>query len=256
MVNNIANDFEAMAKANMDAIKKPRNRAANRTPDASKNNNGIYPLRNSTEHIGGHRQVFDSTPGHRIVETMHGSGTFEQWSEDGSEIRVIVSNKYEHVKEGYTLTVNQNGDIKIDGHCRVSIGGGAHVEVTGDVSLVSTGSITHYAAKDYNIVAGGKVNILGNKSLNLTTDGTHTVRVGKDHRSTIHGKSDYIVDGNHTSSIQGNSDNLVKGNIGLRVDGNATTRTTGNESAIIGGTKDVSAGGTMTFIAPKIDLNP
>ena len=61
--NDITNNFEAMAKANMDSVKKPRARSTTRTPDASKNNNGLYPLRNSTEFVGGHRQVFDSTPG-------------------------------------------------------------------------------------------------------------------------------------------------------------------------------------------------
>jgi len=237
---NFINDLEALAKANEDAISKPRSISEYRTPNAAEKNNGLYPLRNSTEYVGGHRQVFDSTPGARIVETMHGSGTFEQWSEDGTEIKVIVGNKHEETKGGYTLTVGQNGDIFITGHCRVTVGGGVHIEVAGDVSLSSTGTITQYASKDINLVAGGKINILGNKSLNLTTDGTHTVRVGKDHKSTVHG----------------NSDNKVDGNLSARVDGNSTTRTIGNESAVIGGTKDVSSGGTMTFKAPKIDLNP
>jgi hypothetical protein len=245
---NIINDLEALAKSNADAISKPRTRATSRTPNAANNNNGLYPLRSSTEFVGGHRQVFDSTPGARVVETMHGSGTFQQWSEDGTEIKVVVGNKHEHLKEGYTLTVGQNGDIKITGHCRVTVGGGAHIEVAGDVSLVSTGTITHYAAKDYNIVAGGKVNILGNKSLNLTTDGTHTVRVGKDHKSTVHGKSDYIIDGNHTSAIKGNSDNSIKGNM--------TSATSGNETSTISGTKEITSDGNMTLKAPKIDLNP
>jgi len=239
-MGKIADDLESLVKSTEDAIKLARTVFSGRTPDAGENNKGQYPLRNVMEYIGGHRQVFDSTPGARIVEQAHGSGTFQQWSEDGSEIRVVVSNKYEHLKAGYTLTVNQNGDIKIDGHCRVSVGGGAHVEVAGDVSLVSTGTITQYAAKDINLVAGGKINILGNKSLNLTTDGTHTVRVGKDHKSTVHG----------------NSDN--------KVDGNSTTRTTGNESAIIGGTKDISVAGAtsitssaaMTLKGKTIDLNP
>lgn len=245
---NITNDFEAMAKANQDAIAKDRSRASSRTPNAAENNNGLYPLRNSTEFVGGHRQVFDSTPGARVVETMHGSGTFQQWSEDGTEIRVVVGNKHEHLKEGYTLTVEQNGDIKITGHCRVSVGGGVHIEVAGDVSMVSTGTITQYASKDINLVAGGKVNILGARSLNLTTDGTHTVRVGKDHKSTIHGKSDNIIDGNHTSAIKGNSDLNLTGNYNAQIGANETVSTRG--------TKDVSSGGTMTFEAPKIDLNP
>lgn len=223
-MGKIADDIDSIKKSNEDAIKLTRTVYSGRTPDAAKNNNGQYPLRNVTEYIGGHRQVFDSTPGARIIENAHGSGTFQQWAEDGSEIRVVVSNKYEHIKAGYTLTVNQNGDIKIDGHCRVSVGGGAHVEVAGDVSIVSTGTITQYAAKDINLVAGGKINILGNKSLNLTTDGSHTVRVGKDHKSTVHGKSDNIVDGNHTSEIKGNRSAKVTGSEGVTSTGVMTLK--------------------------------
>ena len=247
-MGKIADDLDGIKQSTEDAVKKARTISTGRTPNAAENNNGQYPLRNVMEYIGGHRQVFDSTPGHRVIEHAHGSGTFQQWAEDGTEIRVVVGNKHEHLKSGYTLTVNQNGDIKIDGHCRVSVGGGAHVEVAGDVSIVSTGTITQYAAKDINLVAGGKVNILGNKSLNLTTDGTHTVRVGKDHKSTVNGKSDNIIDGNHTSSIKGNSDNAIKGNM--------TSKTSGNETSTISGTKEITSSGNMTFKAPKIDLNP
>ena len=178
MVEDIRNNPKAIAESNTLAIKKTRTRSRTRTPDASKNNNAKYPMRSVQEFIGGHRQVFDSTPGSRVVGTAHGSGTFQQWSEDGTEIKVVVGNKHEHLKEGYTLTIGQNGDIKIEGHARVSVGGGAHIEVRGDVSIVSTGSITQFAAKDYNIVAGGKINLLARKSLNLSTDGTHTVKSG------------------------------------------------------------------------------
>jgi hypothetical protein len=223
-MGKIADDLESIKKSTTDAVKQPRTVSEGRTPNAAEKNNGQYPLRNVMEYIGGHRQIFDSTPGHRIIEQAHGSGTFQQWSEDGTEIRVVVGNKHEHLKSGYTLTVNQNGDIKIDGHCRVSVGGGAHIEVAGDVSLVSTGSITQYAAKDINLVAGGKINILGNKSLNLTTDGTHTVRVGKDHKSTVHGKSDNIVDGNHTSEIKGNRSAQVTGSEGITSTGDMTLK--------------------------------
>jgi hypothetical protein len=198
MANDIQNDPDAIRVSNYEAINRTRIRSATRTPDASKNNNSKYPMRTVQEYIGGHRQVYDSTPGSRVVEFAHGSGTFQQWSEDGTEIRVVVGNKHEHLKEGYTLTVGQNGDIRIEGHARVSVGGGCHIEVAGDASIVSTGTITHYASKDYNIVAGGSVNIMGQRGLNLSTDGAHKVKVNGDHTAKIGGKSDVNSGGNMT----------------------------------------------------------
>lgn len=230
-MSKTADDLAAIKKSNDEAVKKARTQPDTRTPDASKNNNGKYPLRTVQDYIGGHRQVFDSTPGYRVVETMHGSGTFKQWSEDGTEISVIVGNKFEHLKQGYTLTVNQNGDIKIDGHCRVSVGGGAHIEVKGDVSLVSTGSISHFAAKDYNIIAGGSVNIVGRKSLNMSTDGTHKVMVTKDHKLTVKGNSENFISGNFENTIGANETKSTRGKV------------------------DHSAGASMSFTAPVIKLN-
>lgn len=217
------NDNESLKQSNIDAIKKQRTRARERTPDASKNNNGKYPLRQVHEHIGGHRTVMDSTPGNRIVETAHGSGTFQQWSEDGTEIKVVVGNAHHHLKEGYTLTVDQNGDIKIEGHARVSVGGGCHVEVRGDVSIVSTGNITTYASGNYNIVAGKKVNILGRGGVNISTDSSINMKAASDLNTDIMG--------------------------------NETNKIGGTREANISGTDKTSSGGTMDLTAPRINLN-
>ncbi len=189
-------DVEGLKKSASEAVPRDRQRPRERTPNAALNNGGKYPLRTVQEYIGGHRTVFDNTPGARIVETAHGSGTFQQWSEDGTEIKVIVGNAHHHMKEGYTLTVNQNGDIKIDGHCRVSVGGGAHVEVKGDVSLVSTGKITMYTAKDFNVVAAGKINMVGRGGVNISTDNSMKVRTVGDFITKVGGISSTVSAGN------------------------------------------------------------
>lgn len=199
MTDSISDNIEGLKKSNEAAVKADRTRSRARTPNAADNNNGKYPLRTVQEYIGGHRQVYDSTPGYRVVETAHGSGTFQQWSEDGTEIKVVVGNAHHHMKEGYTLTVNQNGDIKIDGHCRVSVGGGVHLEVRGDVSLVSTGKITAFAARDYNIVAGGKINLLGRGGVNISTDSSFKVKAAKDQSYKIGGNSTEEISGDMTS---------------------------------------------------------
>jgi hypothetical protein len=229
-----------------DAIKKERNRPRSRTPNAAENNNGKYPLRSVQEYIGGHRTIFDNTPGARIVETAHGAGTFQQWSEDGSEIKVVVGNAHQHIKEGYTLTVNQNGDIKIDGHCRVSVGGGVHVEVRGDVSLVSTGKITAFTAKDYNIVAGGKVNILGRGGVNISTDSSFKVKAAAD--------QSYKIGGNSFEEIKGNSDTKISGNADSSIDGDLKEKIGGSASENVSGDK-TSTSSTFKVTSGRIDLN-
>ena len=215
-----ADDTESIIESNKQAVKKERIRHNSRTPDASKNNKGIYPLRSVQEYIGGHRVVFDSTPGARVVETAHGSGTFQQWAEDGGEIKVVVGNAHHHMKEGYTLTVNQQGDIKIDGHCRVSVGGGVHLEVRGDVSVVTTGTITHYTSRNYNIVAGGKVNIVGRAGVSISSDNSIKVRAEKDHIMKI-GQNAIAEIGEYSlTQVQGPHDTYAKGSIEIASDAN------------------------------------
>lgn len=239
-------DLEGLKASTTTAVSKERNRARERTPNAALNNSGKYPLRTVQEYIGGHRTVFDNTPGARIVETAHGSGTFQQWSEDGTEIKVIVGNAHHHMKEGYTLTINQNGDIKIDGHCRVSVGGGVHLEVKGDVSLISAGKITAFTPKDYNIVAGGKVNILGRGGVNISTDSNMKFRAEKDHTTKV-GK-------NSITEIGVNSSLKIGENSTTTIGTNATTEIGGASTEDVAGSK-LSKASTMKFEASRIDLN-
>ena len=232
-------DLDKLKEANANAIKGDRSRPTQRTPDAAKNNSGKYPLRTVQEYIGGHRTIFDNTPGARIVEFAHGSGTFQQWAEDGTEIKVTVGNAFHHMKEGYTLTINQNGDVKIDGHARVSVGGGVHLEVKGDVSIVSTGNITTFTAKDYNVVAGGKINLLGRGGVNISTDNNMKFRAEKD----------------HTTKVGKNSTTEIGVNASLKVGENSTTTIGTDSTTDIGGASTTNASGNMKLTGARIDLN-
>lgn len=210
------NDLQAIAQANKQAISKKRNRERERTPDANKYNQGKYPMRNVQEYVGGHRVTFDSTPGHRVMERYHGSGTYEQWSEDGTETKVVVGNVQQHMKEGYTLTIDQNGDIRIEGHARVIIGGGAHIEIKGDVNLTTTGNMTQTVGGDYK----------------------------------------QVVLGNMITSVAGTMSTISQGDQLAKTGANYTTDVKANYKMESGGTSDMKSGGNMTKKAPRIDLNP
>lgn len=208
--------IEEIIASNEKALKEERTRKGERLPNADDNVNPVYPLRSTQEYPGGHRQVFDSTPGHRIVETTHGSGTFQQWSEDGTEIKVVVGQKYESLKQGYTLTIGQNGDIVIQGHCRVAIEGGAHIEVKGDIDLITTGNMTQLVSGNYKLAVGGNYEV--------------------------------SVDGN----INQTSGEKTKHKSGGRFD----TESGGAMKHKSHATMDLQSDGNMTERAPRIDLNP
>ena len=217
------NDLEAIKQSNKQALTKQRNRETERTPDANKYSKGKYPMRNVQEYVGGHRITVDSTPGYRIMERFHGSGTFEQWSEDGTETKVVVGNVQQHMKEGYSLTIDQNGDIRIEGHARVSIGGGAHVEIKGDATIYCQGDWTQYVNGNYNLTVTGH--------LSMSSSGNHNV----------------ATEGDRNVDIAGNDTN--------RVDGSKDTKISGSNKTETGGKTDEISGGNMTKKAPKIDLN-
>lgn len=210
------NDLKSIASAVTQAFSKERNRPRERTPNPAQYNKGKYPMRNVQEFPGGHRITVDSTPGYRVMERVHGSGTLEQWSEDGSETKIVVGNVQQHIKEGYTLTVDQNGDIRINGHARVSVGGGAHVEIRGDATIMCEGTWTQYVGGNYNLIVQGH--------LSMSSDGSHYV--------------------------------ATRANREVTVKGNETQKITGFKSREIGGRSYEKSDGAMTKIAPRIDLNP
>lgn len=163
------NDLENIKIANETSLEKERVRDLVRTPNTDENRNGKYPMVFSQEFIGGHKITFDSTPGYRVLELAHGSGTHWQIAEDGKETKIIVGNSHQHYKEGVTITIDECGDILISGHSRISIGGGCHVEVKGDVDLITGGDFNHYVGGNYNLVVMGQYNIQTQKDTSFTS---------------------------------------------------------------------------------------
>lgn len=226
------NDLDAIKSAIKEAIPKERVRKRQRTPNPAENNNGKYPMRNVQEFPGGHRITMDSTPGHRVMERYHGSGTVEQWAEDGSETKIVVGNAHEHIKEGYTLTVDQNGDIRIEGHARVSVGGGVHLEIAGDVTMYCGGNFSQYVAKNYNLMVTGDVNISTQGNMNTTVNGERTTAIGKNDAKNVGLRQIDKVGSDKLTDVGGNMSTAVKGK--------SAENSTGN----------------MVKNAPRIDLNP
>ena len=156
-----------------------------------------YPYNRVTVTEGGHEIHFDDTPGKERIRIAHKKGSYVEISPDGKRIDFNVGHSKAYHKGGHTLTIDENGDIKIHGHKRINVGGGSHISVKGDADVV-VGKNSHtvvggnmkaaVAGDAYLGVKGnGNMNVKGNwdvkvgGSTKMTTGGTHTIIA-----STIH----------------------------------------------------------------------
>lgn len=205
--------------------KKEAKRANERHPalEYKENTKPQFPLNRVTTYPDGTEVHFDSTEGHSRYEMRHSSGRIFQIADDGMETTISVGNRHDYMKEGFTMTVDQNGDITINGHMRLSVDGGAHIEVKGETSLVTTGPMTQYIGGNLNTVVHGDHNLQITGDYNVTCKNNHLTNRGKFTTDTT---SDTVtnIGGDHTSTTKGDSTEESKGG--------------------------------MTKKAPTIDLNP
>lgn len=201
---------------------KPDDRAA--IDDYKKNRKPTPYLNRVTVYPDGTEVHYDSTPGYSSYEFRHSSGAVYQIADDGMETKISVGNVHDYKKEGYTLTIDQNGDITIGGHVRVSVGGGAHIEVFGDTNLVTTGDMNMYVGGNFNQTVAGEYNLQVSDNINTTTGAVHN--------------------------------QYARGNINTNAGANHNADVRGNYTMQSGGTSTMESGGVMTKKAPKIDLNP
>ncbi len=175
--------------------KKPDNRApiedykANRNPTPYLNR--VYTFPDGTE------LHYDSTPGFSCYEFRHSSGHVYQIADDGMETRLSVGNVHDYKKEGYTLTVDQNGDVTIKGHMRLSVEGGAHVEVKGDLNVTTTGDMNMYVGGNFNKVVAG--------NYNLAVNGNRNTTIGKNNKLNVRANHEATIDSNSTTKIGASS---------------------------------------------------
>lgn len=128
-----------------------------------------YPYNKVWETLSGHQIQFDDTPGKERIFIRHASGTYTEISADGKVISYAVGDSKSYNKAGVTFTVDENGDIKMSGHQRIVVGGGAHIEVAGDAGV--------FAGGDLAAAVIGKANIRA-KSMYMGTDGDMNMNVG------------------------------------------------------------------------------
>lgn len=153
-----------------------------------------YPYNKVMVTESGHEFHWDDTPGKERIRIAHKSGTYTEISADGKMVNYNVGHAQSYNKGGFSLTIDEMGDIKIEGHGRIGIGGGSHIEVTGDADIV-VGGDSHtvvggnmkaaVAGDMYSGVKGNSnMNVMGSADIKVAGDtsmesgGTHTIKAG------------------------------------------------------------------------------
>jgi hypothetical protein len=197
-----------------------------------------YNKKQTTE--SGHEMEWDDTPGKERIRMAHKSGSYTEFTAKGDKVDNIVGREYKYNTGGFTQTVDENSDLKYNGNLRVSIGMHQHVEVNGAktesiaeelaIAVNKGASIViiedlYIVAKNVTISASEHVNIDSGGDIGLNAGGNINLNAGA-----------------------GMSIKAEGGDIQM-----ATAANMGQQSD---GTFNMTASGTMTATAPKIDLNP
>lgn len=174
-----------------------------------------YPLNRASITPGGHETHYDDTPGKRRIRVAHASGSYTEIGDDGRQTTVTVGNQHNYAKQGITLTIDQNNDVKIGGHNTLKVDGGAHIETKGQTNIVMGAgkhSVTgagdiRVGAKNIEIVAQNELNLVG-KDINIDSvnGGTVTVR-GKTVR--LLGYKDLIMNSMGTTSMHSEEETKI-----------------------------------------------
>lgn len=169
------------------ARKRDKNRMSQK--QLEENTKPEYQMAYVSTYPDGTEVIHDVTPGATRYEMRHSSGNILQWADEGGEMKIVVGNSQTYNREGITLTVGQNGDIKITGHATLKVGGGAHIEVTGDTNLITTGDMQHYVGGNYNVVVGGTYNLQATGPINTTTGANHNLNARGNYKMESGGSS-------------------------------------------------------------------
>lgn len=192
---------ESMDKAQ---FSQKMNKVIQGSPEAPKKPKTVYPYNNVYESESGHLFEMDDTPKDERIHLYHRSGSYFEYSADGSVTEKVEAKKSETVRAGSTLYIGENLTVIVKGN--------ANYQVDGDFSIscknfslsakeaigMSAGKSASISAKEdvgisakKNIIASAKVDFTGtskggNMSLSADT-GTVSVSAKKDGSFTADG---------------------------------------------------------------------
>lgn len=165
-----------------------------------------YPYNKVTVTESGHEIHWDDTPGSERIRISHKDGSYFEISPGGKKVEYIVGHDQKYNKGGFTLTVDENHDVKVAGHSRELIGGGKHSEIAGDSKTTIGGHSQIAAAGNMKLGVAGfcQISVQGNCNLNVAGDAN--------------------------MKVAGNMSMDVSGDMGMKVGGSTTMETSGDHT--------------------------
>lgn len=155
-----------------------------------------YPWNATTVSRSGHEFHVDDTPGHERLRHAHKAGTYWEISEDGRRVTLVVSDDYQYVKGGLTLTIDNNYDVVVAGNMRLVVNGDAYTEVKGNLTTVVGGDSTIATVGDSVNMVGGSLYTKVQGSCHVQSDGNLNADVGGDAEISVKGNTALVSKGN------------------------------------------------------------
>jgi len=192
------------------------------------------------------------------LSVHHSSGGYFEFRSNGTSVQVSPNNHVMYQKGGLTMSVDNNGDVKMSGHGRINIDTDGHFEVAknasiavngmaeifskghvkfaaADISLASTkGSIVLHAARDVEIKASkGRVLSHSAGAMQLTTD-SGDIHMEAGGKIVSKSKSDNVTDSGGKITEKGTElKSTISGSVLFQADGVITTK--GSQTDVQGG---------------------
>ena len=172
--------------------------------------NGTYKPEYPKNHVyhteTGHMLEFDDTASHRRIALRHASGSYLEYSNDGTLVSHIVSKMFEIVSNDKSSLVEGDVIETIDGSLKlkvnksdtsgnnydIEIGSGANMNI-----MIRSGAL--------NLNVNGNVNLFSNDDVNISCD---NFRVDASNKVTISSGDKMLLDSSGENDINGTPINL------------------------------------------------
>lgn len=249
-------------------------------PDLRGEQDSQYPYNSIREFEAGQVEEYDSTPDNSRITEMHQSGSYREILDDGTTTVKIVGDGYSITLRDHNMYVQGDLNLTVEGNMRQLVQGDYTLEVEGSYHQFVRGNREHKVGSNDLLEVGADQSINIGSKHSLHTGSDQTILVDGNHVETIGGTSGLTVKGNRTQIITSDSSIVTTGNesiltVGQRLvttegkhrfesvaniefdtDSNMLETIAGLQDIQVGSTVDINAGGDVTIVGPRIDLNP
>jgi len=135
-----------------------------------------YPYNNVWQFPGGVRLVVGDERGKEAIKLFHPSGTYVEFFPDGKLATMTIGENKQYNKGGVTITVDENSDIHIGGHHKMTVAGGTHVEIQGDAGVVIGGKTAMAVLGDLGLSVNGNMYLAAKGSINMNAMGNMNIQ--------------------------------------------------------------------------------